>query len=71
MGICGNALDYYYRSWDQNPRMFGELARLCVEAALIDPNSCALASASLKSQDPVLDIAGRIDNIIASLSSTP
>ena len=66
MGISGNALDFYYNSQDQIPRMLNEFASFCVEAAVIDPNFCPLASASMKSKNPASDLVARINDIIGN-----
>src|SRR5436189_6118354 len=68
MGLSGNALDYNYRSLDQIPRILGEFATLCIDAANVNPKYCPLASASMKAKSPASNILNRINNIITSLT---
>lgn len=68
MGIEGNGLDYHYDRQSNLPHILREFASQCAAAATANPKSCAFASASMQSLDPVKDMLDRINHITENLT---
>jgi TAP-like protein len=63
-----NILDYSYASHSAIPRILGDFAEQCVQAAQNNTKYCPLAQASLNATDPAADVLLRMNNVIGNLT---
>lgn len=65
-----NVLDYSYRSHQEIPRILGDFADHCVDAAKQNVKYCPLARKSLHANNPGRDVLQRINYVIGNLTTS-
>lgn len=77
IGVCdfpqwtsptSNILDYSYNSHSEIPRILGDFANHCVQAAQQDVKYCPLANNSMNATNPGADVLNRMNNVIGNLT---
>jgi hypothetical protein len=77
VGVCdfgqwtsptSNILDYSYNSHSEIPRILGDFAEHCVQAAQQDIKYCQLAQNSLNATNPGSDVLNRLNYVIGNLT---
>src|SRR5208282_1964468 len=63
-----NILDYSYASHEEIPRILGDFAEHCIQAARNDTKYCPLAKNSLNTTNPSSDLLVRMNNVIGNLT---
>jgi hypothetical protein len=61
-------LDYSYNSHSKIPRILGDFAEHCVQAAQQDVKYCRLTQNSLNATNPRSDVLNRMNNVIGNLT---